>query len=208
MPLAFGLVPPEHGAGVAKYVRSRGMACSVYAAQYLLEALYKTGAAADAECALALLTKTDERGWYNMLKAGSTITLEAWDNKFKPNQDWNHAWGAAPANIITRKLLGVEPLRAGFQVFSIFPQTASLKHIKATIPTLRGTIKIEINNDGKTYRLTAEIPPNAQARLALPKHLFSKNARLTLDGAEKPFSSSSEVVGTVSSGRHELVLTY
>ena len=29
-----------------------------------------------------------------MIRVGSTITLEAWDNKFKPNQDWNHAWGA------------------------------------------------------------------------------------------------------------------
>ena len=30
------------------------------------------------------------------------MTLEAWDLKYKPNADWNHARGTAPANIIAR----------------------------------------------------------------------------------------------------------
>ena len=37
-----------------------------------------------------------------MLRIGSTITTEAWANIYKPNHDWNHAWGAAAANIIVR----------------------------------------------------------------------------------------------------------
>jgi len=37
---------------------------------------------------------TTEAG-YNMIKNGSTIAMEAWDMKYKPNSDWNHAWGAA-----------------------------------------------------------------------------------------------------------------
>ncbi len=28
-----------------------------------------------------------------MVDTGATITWEAWDQKYKPNQDWNHAWG-------------------------------------------------------------------------------------------------------------------
>lgn len=88
MPLAFGLVPEEHKKSVTDFVVSRGMACSVYGAQYLLEALYEGGRP---EVALGLMTSKDLRSWYNMLRVGSTITLEAWDNKFKPNQDWNHA---------------------------------------------------------------------------------------------------------------------
>ena len=39
-PLAFGLVPIEHQKSVIAFIKSRGMACSVYGAQYLLEALY------------------------------------------------------------------------------------------------------------------------------------------------------------------------
>ena len=85
-PLAFGLAPNAQSAELLQFIRSRGMACSVYGAQFLLDALYE---AEDADYALQLLTKTDDRSWYNMIRVGSTVSLEAWDNKYKPNQDWN-----------------------------------------------------------------------------------------------------------------------
>jgi len=51
MPLAFGLRRTNRKAGIAAFVKSRGMACSVYGAQYLLEALYNAGEGAYAlEC--------------------------------------------------------------------------------------------------------------------------------------------------------------
>ena len=47
-----------------------------------------------------------------MVESGTTITWEAWDQKYKPNQDWNHAWGAAPANLLPRFVLGAQAARA------------------------------------------------------------------------------------------------
>ena len=120
---------------VADYVVSKGMACSVYAAQYLMEGLYKAGRA---DTAFSLLTSRDIRSWYNMIRVGSTVTLEAWDNKFKPNQDWNHAWGAVPGNIIPRYLLGVRPLEPGFGKVLIRPMPGPLERAEAVIPTIRG----------------------------------------------------------------------
>ena len=113
-PLAFGLVPQEYVRSVADFVKSRGMVCSVYGSQYLLEALYEAG---EDDFALQLMTdRSSDRSWPHMIyDVGTTITLEAWDNKYKPNQDWNHAWGAAPANIIPRYLMGVQPTRAGLR---------------------------------------------------------------------------------------------
>ena len=49
-----------------------------------------------------------------MIEVGSTMTLEAWDAKYKPNLTWNHAWGAAPANI-SRVHPGRPPPRTGLQ---------------------------------------------------------------------------------------------
>ncbi|HSV99199.1 MAG TPA: trehalase family glycosidase [Sedimentisphaerales bacterium] len=94
-PLAFGLVPPERVRSVADFIKSRGMVCSVYGSQYLLEALYE---ADEGDFALRLMTdRSSDRSWPHMIyNVGTTITLEAWDNKYKPNQDWNHAWGAVP----------------------------------------------------------------------------------------------------------------
>jgi hypothetical protein len=164
-PAAFGMVPAANKAKVMNFIRSRRMACSVYGAQFLMDALYE---APDAAYALSLLTKTDDRSWYNMLRAGSTISLEAWDNKYKPNQDWNHAWGAVPANIIPRKLMGVEPLLPGFDKVRIRPQTASLYWSNASIPTIKGTIRIEIENKKGEYRMNLTIPANMESEVYLP----------------------------------------
>ena len=81
--LLFGLVPDKYVKPVTDYIVSKGMVCSVYGSQFLLEALYDGGAAEDA---LKLMTDKSLRSWYNMLRVGSTITLEAWDDSFKPNQ--------------------------------------------------------------------------------------------------------------------------
>lgn len=137
-PLAFGLVPDEYRNTVIEFIKSRGMACSVYGAQFLLEGLYQAGEAA---YALSLMNSTSDRSWWNMIWTGSTITMEAWDMKYKPNSDWNHAWGAAPANIIVRQMWGIRPLEPGFTRAIIKPQPDGLKHSEVVAPTIRGEIK-------------------------------------------------------------------
>lgn len=102
-PLAFSLVPEEQIQAVVKGVQKHGMACSVYAAQYLMEGLFANQAGTRA---LELITAPTDRSWRHMVESGTTITWEAWDMKYKPNQDWNHAWGAAPANLLPRFILG------------------------------------------------------------------------------------------------------
>lgn len=178
--LALGLVPEPHIEGVLKYIRTRGMACSVYAAQFLMDALYEAG---DDDYALAMLTKEDERGWYNMVRHNATISYEAWDDKFKPNQDWNHAWGAAPANIIPRYTVGVRPLEAGFARMSIAPQTSTLEQIEALVPTIRGGVEVKVNNQSQSYTLEIKIPANTIAEVSLPQlKRLSDSARLTING--------------------------
>lgn len=106
-PLAFGLTPEAHRDAVAEFVVRKGMKCSVYAAQYLLESLFHNGR--DKE-AIALILAEGDRSWKHMVNSGTTISWEAWDLKYKSNQDWNHAWGAAPANLLPRFILGAETL--------------------------------------------------------------------------------------------------
>jgi hypothetical protein len=205
MPLAFGLVPADRIGTVADFVVSKGMACSVYAAQYLMEGLYQAGRADEA---FALLTSRDTRSWYNMIRVGSTITLEAWDNQFKPNQDWNHAWGAVPGNIIPRYLLGVRPLEPGFGKALIRPMPGPLERAASTIPTIRGPIDISIENSpGKPFHLDVSIPVNMTARIEVP--LPDGEGGVTLDG--KPIQvkvrNGYAVIEDVGSGAHALRTT-
>jgi len=110
-PLAFGLVPAGERQHVSRWLDGRGMAGSVYAAQYLLEGLFENG---EDSAALGLMTASGDRSWRHMVESGATMTWEAWDQKYKPNQDWNHAWGAAPANLLPRFVLGAQPLTPGW----------------------------------------------------------------------------------------------
>jgi alpha-L-rhamnosidase len=162
--VTLGLVPEENRPAVLSFIKSRGMASSVYGSQFLMESLYD---GFEGEYARRLLTDGGIRSWYNMIRVGSTITLEAWDNKFKPNQDWNHAWGAAPANIIPRKLMGIEPIAPGFAEVAIMPQTGDLEEVEISTPTIRGPIVLRIENR-KTYTLSVKLPANMRGQVYLP----------------------------------------
>lgn len=157
--LAFGLVPVERKAAVVEYLKSRGMACSVYPAQFLLEGLFE---AREADYAIGLMTGRDLRSWHNMMAKGATITMEAWDQTFKPNQDWNHAWGAAPANIIARYVLGVRPLEPGYGRIVIDPQLGALSEAEGIVPTIRGPVWVRAWREAKTGQIHREfkVPGN------------------------------------------------
>ena len=169
-PLAFGLVPEERTDAVVKAVGNRGMACSVYAAQYLMEGLFANGAAARA---LELVTAPTDRSWRHMLKSGATITWEAWDMKYKPNQDWNHAWGAAPANLFPRFILGVEASSHGWKDARIRPNTSTLAYAKGKVPTPRGPIEVGWENKS-SFQMRLELPAGVTAKLELPASPESK----------------------------------
>lgn len=184
-PLAFGLVPEERKTNVVAFLKKRGMKCSVYAAQYLLEGLFENG---EATRAIELILADGDRSWKHMLKSGTTITWEAWDNKYKPNQDWNHAWGAAPANLLPRYIAGVRPLEAGWRKILIQPQPTSLVNLSSKIPSLRGPVQIKWEQSNKTWNIS--LPSGVRAKLDLPA---SSGQKALIDG--KPVSAK------ISSGR-------
>lgn len=174
-PLAFGLVPDEWVGKVAEYVAGRGMACSVYGAQFLIDGLYRAGRASDA---LSLLSSRSDRSWGHMVfDVGTTMALEAWDTRYKPNQDWNHAWGAAPANLIPRWLVGVWPTTPGAETLRIAPQPAELSFFKAKVPTIRGAVDVDFRQTETTANLSVTLPGNTSATVVLPRP--RENTRIT-----------------------------
>ena len=203
-PLAFGLVPADRIARVTAFVKSRGMACSVYGAQYLLEALFAAG---EADAAVSLMTASTLRSWNNMIKVGATMTMEAWDASLKSNLDWNHAWGAAPANIVGRYILGVTPAAPGFAVAALRPQLGTLlTHADGVVPTIRGPIRVTLDRGtGGSFTTTFTLPANLTANVALPVPAGAACDPL-LDGKSAATSVSGGVswISSVGSGTHEL----
>ena len=164
-PLAFDLVPAENIKTVTSFIKSRGMACSVYGAQFLLEGLYKNK---ESDWAISLMTAKNDRSWWNMITSGSTMAMEAWDMKYKPNSDWNHAWGAAPANIITRYTWGIRPVKPGFEKAEIKPQLDQLSFSSIKAPTRKGPITASYKKLSKvSKRYIVEIPLTMKADFIL-----------------------------------------
>lgn len=198
MALAFGLVPEEYENDVMDFIRSRGMACGPYSTLFLMDAIYHVG---DADYGLSLLTSQDERSWYNMIRTGSTITMEAWDNKYKSNLDWNHGWGTVPASAIPRKLMGIEPLEPGFKKIRIKPQPSGLQRAEIKFPTIRGDLQMSFENKpGQSFVLNLKLPGNTTSDIYLP--YWSRSQKVTLNGhpikyrAERGFA----VIENVGSG--------
>ena len=90
--------------------------------------------------------------------------MEAWGNKWKPNQDWNHAWGAAPANIIPFRLMGVRPLSPSFEEVEIRPRTGNLAEAECRVPSPKGPITVSIS-DGQ---MRVSLPKGVRAKVFLP----------------------------------------
>jgi hypothetical protein len=179
--LAFEMVPDNRKESVISFVKSRGMACSVYGAQYLLEALYLNN---EQDYALSLMTSQSDRSWWNMIQSGSTISMEAWDLKYKKNLDWNHAWGAVPANIIPRYLLGVRPLEPGFRKVLIQPQPGALMQASGRIPTIHGPVTVSFQDAQKeSYTLAVDIPTGITAKIELPQR--DKTSRMLIVNDKK-----------------------
>ena len=198
-PLAFGLVPADRAEAVAAWLTGRGMTCSVYAAQYLLEGLFDHG---DGVHALALITAATDRSWRHMADSGTTITWEAWDQKYKPNQDWNHAWGAAPANLLPRFVLGARPLAPGWGRARIRPNPGTLTRAAGTVPTPRGPVQIAWTNEA-VFTLTLRVPPGMRARIELParggsRGVFSGGAPVRARRVASRWLLEDDVAGSVT----------
>lgn len=172
-PLAFGLVPADKVDGVLNFLKGKGMDCSVYASQYLMDALFHHGAA---DKAMQLILADGDRSWKHMLNTGTTITYEAWDQKYKPNQDWNHAWGAAPANLLPRYILGAQPLTPGWDQAIIKPYVANLKHASGKIPTPKGSM--EIDWKAEPFTMTVSLPEKMTAKVDIPATHDAKSVRV------------------------------
>lgn len=187
-PLAFGLVPDDKKAGVLDFLGEKGMDCSVYAAQYLLEGLFQNGAEAKA---IELITAYNDRSWKHMVESGTTITWEAWDQKYKPNQDWNHAWGAAPANLLPRFLIVVQPHKPGWEVASIRPFPGEIKSARGKVPTRKGPIHVQWKQMPNEFQIDITLPDGVPAMVDLPAPAGSKAVYL----------NNNNVAATLKDGR-------
>ncbi|MCA9010370.1 MAG: family 78 glycoside hydrolase catalytic domain [Planctomycetaceae bacterium] len=198
-PLAFGLIPADKRQQAAGWLHTQGMQCSVFVAQYLLEGLFQNGAGKEA---IELMTAPTDRSWRHMIDSGATMTWEAWDQKYKPNQDWNHSWGTAPANLLPRFVLGVQTREPGWQRVLIRPCPAGLASAKGKIPTPRGPIFVDWNRKS-AFQISIMLPDGVTAKVELPAEasvgeVYVNGNKANARRLESSWIVDDEVSGTVT----------
>jgi alpha-L-rhamnosidase len=183
--VALGVVPQSHLAAAGRALAMQGMHMSVYGAQFLLEALYRAG---QPNAAMALMTSRARFSWLHMIDdLHATITTEAWDPAVKPNMTFSHAWGTAPANIVQRYVAGVEIVTPGAGRLRITPQPSGLSHFRATVPTIRGAVRIAYDGADRARLLEIRLPANVAADIALTPPLIGARdpTRLHVSGGSR-----------------------
>lgn len=177
--LAFGIPEESEAPRVAEYLASRGMACSVYGAAFLMDGLYSAGYG---QTALNLLTSTETTSWMNMIRLGAGSTAEAWDPSLKSNLTYSHPWAASPAFVVPSGLFGIKPLEPGYAKLQIKPQPGNLEHATVTVPTVRGTIGAAFDYSAKgAFQLAVQVPGNTTAEISIPVPEGTKKVYVDLD---------------------------
>lgn len=163
-PIALGVPQAADLPAMGAFLAGGGMACSVYAAQFLLDALFAAG---QPDAAHALPTSTGLSSWLHMMDdLDATITMEAWDPSLKSNTTFSHAWGTAPANVIPRQVLGVQVTAPGAAQIRVSPQPGRLAWMHGTVPTIRGPVGVSVDRRAGLTAIVS-LPPNVTATIVL-----------------------------------------
>jgi hypothetical protein len=96
---------------------------------------------------------------------------ECWDiaNFATDLMTTSHAWCSGPTALLPQKVLGVEPLSAGWQTFSVRPNPCDLNWAKGAVTSPFGPICIEWHIDkNKTFNLYIAVPEHTIAEISLP----------------------------------------
>lgn len=97
---------------------------------------------------------------------------------FPKGGSYNHAWNA-PNTILSKYIAGIEPTKVAWSEYKIEPNLLHFKHIKKTIPTVKGNIIVEVDKTGDSYTVNLTSPVQTTATVYIPtKDLVTVNGKV------------------------------
>lgn len=168
---------------VAKFVANDGeFIGSVYFIYFMLKGLIDSG---HADEAITLLTNPnnakDAKTFAAILdQLHATIAPEAWSNHYKPNMTLSHPWGATPGLTIVQGIMGIVPLKPGFEEFRIRIQPGELSALSVKTPSARGIIQANYKKEADQRVVSVSVPMNSKAKIELSD--INTARKITLNG--------------------------
>lgn len=112
-------------------------------------------------CSFTTLWEHYDRWWASR--------IDAFDDQSSLNHGWN-----PPAIILSKIIAGVSPLEPGWKTYQVMPREAFLKAIKVVVPTIKGSVTVDLKKTASEYALTLTSPADTSAIVGIPKGSFSK----------------------------------
>jgi alpha-L-rhamnosidase len=129
---------------VGRLNATSGIPTGPYPGLFYGEALFRNASDHGRAAIARFLLNNGTNSWLSQLRQGATTTMESWTPEEKPNLTWSHPWMAFPLSLITRWLLGVRPLSAGFAQVLVQPQPGPLARAGGVVPTPRGPVAVAV----------------------------------------------------------------
>jgi alpha-L-rhamnosidase len=170
-PLLIGVTPDSERAAVLDNLvrciveKNKGhLDTGMLGTMFLLEYLSRIGRD---DLVLGIYQQKDYPGWGYMVEQGATTMWEQW------NGHWSqiHSCFTSADNWLYRGLAGIrpDPVAPGFRNVIIKPAVVGdITWVKAHHDGPYGRIVSRWEKDGKTFKLTVQIPPNSTATVVLP----------------------------------------
>ncbi|NHF58610.1 family 78 glycoside hydrolase catalytic domain [Flavobacteriaceae bacterium TP-CH-4] len=188
-----GLADPDKFEAIYHTLQTQ-MHASPYMEKYILEALFQMGYA---DFALHRMKKRFEK----MVEHPEMTTLwEGWGIGAEGfgGGTTNHAWSGGGLTLLSQYVAGIYPTDPGYETFQIRPQLGFLKNVQATVPSIRGKIRVTIQQDD-TFRMSITVPQETTATVFIP----SKYKKIEQNGRETPATLYGEYFKIeVASGEH------
>ncbi len=210
LPLAMGLVPPEHKAQVAKNLvndilqKDCHLDTGCVGTKFLLPVLSDEGYP---EIAYRLLTQTSYPSWGYWLECGATSAWEVWENT---TRSMDHYFLGTFDEFLFSHFGGIRQIRDGYRTFTVKPLILpQLGWAEASVQTVRGALKSawRCQEDG---RVTVEvtIPFGATADIVLPaSSIQSVSVSSDIQAVTAPEIKDGLYHVTVGSGQYRFTIT-
>ncbi|MGL4941656.1 MAG: family 78 glycoside hydrolase catalytic domain [Thermoguttaceae bacterium] len=172
MPLALGMVPPEHEASVLAAIvkdiesRNNSLTSGDVGYRYLLMALAKYGRS---DVIFAMNNHSERPGYGMQLAKGATSLTEAWDANPGPSQ--NHFMLGQLNEWFFHDLAGIAPDEShpGFASVVLKPAVVGdIEWVRADYRSVRGLIRSHWKRSGDKFVWEIELPPNTVGTVVLP----------------------------------------
>ena len=181
--ILFGIAPKDKVAGILSGLKSAlwvehgslpfsgggyQQTISPFISGFELNARFESG---DAENALALLSNE----WGPMIAPGDLYTGTFWENmslegtQATSQTNMAHGWSTMPTTTLSKYLLGIQPVKAGYETWLVKPHPGDVEWTKGQAPTPHGPIVVNWSQDAdEEVAMHVEAPAATSGTIAVP----------------------------------------